>query len=129
MAPKDIDPDVPVKDSSRDPGSPKAPKPLSLSSNKGAQEEAKSPSLKPAYDAPAGPKPLSPGSMEKTPKMSKPPSPAATQVTPRSNRGKNPKKSSPSPSPQLYGLGAAGGVPTGGDSAWPRVRKMPQSSP
>ena len=61
--------------------------------------------------------------------MNKPSSPAATEGTPGSNRENTPKKSSPSPSPQSFGLGTAGGVPFGGDSARPRVEKTPQSSP
>jgi hypothetical protein len=98
-------------------------KPLSPSPNKGAQEVSKSLSPKPVDNAPAGAKPPSSGSMEKTPKPNKPLSPAATEGTPGSNWEKTPKMSSPCPSPQLYGLGAAGGVPTGGESARPWVEK------
>jgi hypothetical protein len=87
--------------------------------NKGAQEAAKSPSLKSAEDTPAGPKSPSLGSAENTPKMNKPPRPAATEGSPGSNWEKTQKNCLPSLSPQSYGLGVAGGVPTGGDSGWP----------
>jgi hypothetical protein len=76
-----------------------------------------------------GPKAPSTGCAEKSPKMNKPLRLAATDDTPGSDWEKTPKKSLPSVRPQLYGLGTADGVPTGGDSARPQVEKMPQSSP
>jgi hypothetical protein len=57
------------------------------------------------------------------------PSPATTGATSDSDPVGIPKKKTTPPSPQSHGLGTAGGVPTGGDSAQPRGENPPQSSP
>jgi hypothetical protein len=101
--PKDIEPDVLVKDSSKDVGSPKAPKPPILSPAEGAPEAVKFLSPKTDEDAPEGPRSSSPKPAKETPKVSKPLSPSANKETPAN-------------------------TPIGEGSTRPRVEEVPRSS-
>jgi hypothetical protein len=68
---KDIEPDLPVKDSGKDASNPRADKPKSPSPTKSAPKTVKSPATE---GAPKSVKPPSPRVVERTPEMTKSPS-------------------------------------------------------
>jgi hypothetical protein len=126
--PQDIEPDSSVKDLRKGDENSGADKPLSLSAAGAASRAFESLNPSGAKSSPDKAKTPSHVVTKKTPQAKKPPSHVVTKGSPRTSQEKNPKESTPSQSPQSHVLGAAGGVPTRGDSDWPWVERVPQSS-
>jgi hypothetical protein len=125
--PRDIEPNVPVKDLGKGEGSPKADKPPSPSTAEDTLEVVKPPSLRSIEDTPEMPKSPSSKGTKGTSKMTKPPSPTANEETPGTNWGDNSKEDSLSPSFQTEGLGATANAPSRDGLTQPWVKEMPWS--
>jgi hypothetical protein len=108
-----------MKDPQIENKNPRADKPSSLDATSAAPQALESQKPSGAKGSPDTAKSSSLVTAEGTPPAKKTPSLATADATLNSDPAELSKEKTTPPSPQSHGLGATGGVPTGGDSARP----------